>query len=193
MAAASFADMFGEKSLAEEYREGTKKMRSAMGKHLYLPKEKRFARIINFQKDGSIEIDPTIDAGLYGLFAFGVYAPEEEKIANTMRQVFETLELNGGIGRYENDPFFSRDGKTRNSWFVATLWKAQYLIALAKSPKDLQGALEILNWVAERSLPSGALAEQIDPHTNQPLSVSPPAWSHGAYIATVQQYLRKIF
>lgn len=193
LAAASFAEMFGEKSLAEEYREGAKKMRSAMEKYLYLPKEKRFARMINFQKDGSIEVDSTIDASLYGLFAFGVYAPDEEKVENTMRQVFEALELNGGIGRYENDPFFSQDGKTRNSWFVTTLWKAQYLIALAKTEKELKPALDILIWVADKALPSGVLAEQIDPNTNEPLSVSPLAWSHGTYIATVQQYLLKKF
>ena len=168
-------------------------MRSAMEKYLYLPKEKRFARMINFQKDGSIEVDSTIDASLYGLFAFGVYAPDEEKVENTMRQVFEALELNGGIGRYENDPFFSQDGKTRNSWFVTTLWKAQYLIALAKTEKELKPALDILIWVADKALPSGVLAEQIDPNTNEPLSVSPLAWSHGTYIATVQQYLLKKF
>lgn len=193
LAAASFAEMFGEKSLAEEYREGAKKMRSAMEKYLYLPKEKRFARMINFQKDGSIEVDSTIDASLYGLFAFGVYAPDEEKVRNTMRQVFEALELNGGIGRYENDPFFSQDGKTRNSWFVTTLWKAQYVIALAKTKEELKPALDILIWVADKALPSGVLAEQIDPNTNESLSVSPLAWSHGTYIATVQQYLLKKF
>lgn len=191
MAAASFAEMFGEKSLAEEYREGAQKMRSAMEKYLYLPEEKRFARMINFQKDGSIEIDNTIDASLYGLFAFGAYPADHEKVSQTMNQVFEKLELNGGIGRYENDPFFSQDGTTRNSWFVTTLWKAQYLIAKAKNTKDLKPALEILEWVADKALPSGVLAEQIDPKTNEPLSVSPLAWSHGAYIATVQQYLQK--
>jgi GH15 family glucan-1,4-alpha-glucosidase len=166
-------------------------MRQALEKYLYLPKEKRFARMIQFHPDGSTKLDPTIDASLYGIFAFGMYSAQDEKASQTMDQVFETLEINGGIGRYENDLFFSQDGTTRNSWFVTTLWKAQYLIQKAKTKEDLKPALEILNWVAERALPSGVLAEQIDPQTNEPLSVSPLAWSHGAYIATVQQYLNR--
>lgn len=192
MAAASFAKLFGDHSLAEEYEEGAHKMRQAMEKYLYLPEEKRFARMIQFHKDGSITIDRTIDASLYGIFAFGVYPAVDTKVKNTMNQVFEKLEQSGGIGRYENDSFFSQDGQTRNSWFVTTLWKAQYLIQLAVTKNDLKPALEILEWTAERALPSGVLAEQIDPHTNDPLSVSPLAWSHGTYIATVQQYLNRL-
>jgi glucoamylase len=46
-----------------------------------------------------------------------------------------------------------------------------------------------LEWVAWRALPSGVLAEQVNPYTNDPLSVSPLTWSHAAYIATVQSYL----
>ena len=49
-------------------------MRQAMDRYLYLEKEKRFARMINFRKDGSIDIDATVDASLYGIFAFGTYA-----------------------------------------------------------------------------------------------------------------------
>jgi glucoamylase len=192
MAAASFAEMFGEKSLAEEYREGARAMRQAMEKYLYLPREKRFARMINFQKDGSIQVDTTLDASLYALFAFGVYSPDDEKVTQTMNQVFEKLAIDGGIGRYENDLFYSLDGKTRNSWFVTTLWKAQYQIALAKTLPQLESSLQTLEWVADRALPSGVLAEQIDPRTNEPLSVSPLAWSHGTFIATVQQYLNKL-
>jgi glucoamylase len=54
----------------------------------------------------------------------------------------------------------------------------------------LSQALDILEWVAAHSLPSGILAEQVNPYNNQPVSVSPLTWSHAAFVATVQTYLQ---
>jgi glucoamylase len=194
IASAYFAEAFGEKELAQEYREGAARMREGMDRYLYLEKEHRFARMVNFKQDGSIEIDATIDASLYGSFAFGAYSPNNEKVKNTMEQVYAKLwHPNGGLARYENDPFYrvSHTG-TGNPWFVTTLWLAQYYIARAQEEKELAKALEILEWIADRALPSGVLAEQIDPTTHEPLSVSPLTWSHATYIATVQEYLNKL-
>ncbi len=192
MAGANFADLFGETELAEEYRQGAKRMRDGMDKYLYLEKEKRFARMIRFRKDG-IEIDAALDASLYGIFAFGAYDANEEKVQNTMEQIQEKLWVKtdgGGLARYENDSYY-RQGNDSNPWFIATLWMAEYRIAKAKSLPELEKALGILEWVADRALPSGILAEQINPQTMEPLSVSPLTWSHGSYISAVQKYLDK--
>ena len=174
-AAANFAVIFGENELAEEYRKGSSKMREAMEEHLYLKEEKRFARMIG---------DKTIDASLYAVFAFGAFPADDEKVENTMEQIEKTLMSGGGICRYENDTFYRQIAQS-NPWFVTTLWLAQYKIACGKRDE----ALSILNWVADHALPSGVLAEQIHPKTGEPLSVSPLTWSHGTFIATVQQYL----
>lgn len=190
MAAANFAEAFGEQELAQEYRDGASRIREAMEKYLYMPEKNRFARMIQFKSDGSIEVDADLDASLYALFAFGVYSPDDEKVQNTMNQIFEKLENNGGICRYENDSYY-RQGTESNPWFVTTLWKAQYLIARAKTREELDESLKILDWVADHALPSGVLAEQIDPETHEPLSVSPLTWSHGTYITVVQEYLNK--
>ncbi len=195
MAAANFAKAFGETSLAEDYAQGAVKMREAMDKYLYLPKEKRFARMINWKKDGSIEVDGTIDASLFGIFAFGAYSPHDEKVKSTMNQIFDALNVNGGLIRYENDSYYRQNGQSNpqsNPWFVTTIWKAQYLIAAAKTKEELDLSLGVLEWVVDRALPSGVLAEQISPQTNEPLSVSPLTWSHGAFIAAVQEYLNKL-
>jgi GH15 family glucan-1,4-alpha-glucosidase len=48
-----------------------------------------------------------------------------------------------------------------------------------------------MHWVEQHALPSGVLAEQVNPNTNEPLSVSPLTWSHGTYIAVVREYLNK--
>ncbi len=186
-AAANFIDLFGEKSLAEEIRNGARKLREGMDRFLYLEKEKRFARMVSFKKDGSIEVDATIDASLYGIFAFGAYPVDDLKVQNTMKQVIETLESGGGIARYENDSYY-RQSDQSNPWFICTLWVAQYYIA----NHELSKALSLLEWVASHALPSGVLAEQIDPVSGKPISVSPLTWSHGTYIIAVQEYLAKV-
>ena len=83
----------------------------------------------------------------------------------------------GGIARYTND-FYHRVGNDTehvpgNPWFICTMWLAEYDIMRANNLTELNKALPILEWVVDRALASGALAEQIDPYTNEPLSVSP--------------------
>jgi GH15 family glucan-1,4-alpha-glucosidase len=192
MAASHFAEEFGETGLAKDYAEGAKKMRQGMDKHLYLPDEQRFARMIQRKQDETIDIDAAIDASLYGIFAFGAYKPDEMPVQNTMRQIFETLEVNGGICRYLNDSYYrDNDQSLSNPWFITTLWKPQNLAASAKTSEDLKAPLAVLEWIADKALPSGVLAEQLHPETLQPISVSPLTWSHGSYIIAVQEYLNK--
>jgi len=193
MAASFFTEMFGEKELAQSYREGAQRMREAMDRYLYLEKKGRFARMIRWNK-GRMEIDATVDASLYGIFAFGAYSVDDERVKKTMTQVHEKLwnTTCGGISRYENDAYYRAQESSSNPWFVTTLWLAQYYIAAAKTREDLSKALDLLNWVAAHALPSGILAEQVNPHTNEPLSVSPLTWSHGTYIAAIQEYLQKL-
>ena len=55
----------------------------------------------------------------------------------------------------------------------------------------MQESIATLNWVAERALGSGVLAEQVNPFTGEPVSVSPLTWSHAGFIIAVQRYLKK--
>jgi GH15 family glucan-1,4-alpha-glucosidase len=194
MAAANFTEAFGETELAHEYRSGATKMRQGMDEYLYMKSEGRFARMVQFQKDGTVTIDPTIDASLYGIFAFGAYPADDSKVRSTMDQVVQALwNERGGLARYEGDLYYRQDEKgPGNPWFITTLWLAQYYIATAKSVPELTRARSILEWVADGALQSGVLAEQVSPKTGQPLSVSPLTWSHGTYIAAVQEYLHRL-
>lgn len=196
MAAANFAEAFGQTGISESYRQGASEIRDAMDKYLYLPEENRFARTISLKKDGKMEVDSTIDASLYGIFAFGAYEADDEKVVNTMRQVHQKLWCKtdvGGLVRYENDYYhrvsYDMPG---NPWFVTTLWLAQYYIARAKTRAELDKATEIMEWVADRTLQSGVLAEQVNPYTNEPLSVSPLTWSHASFVIVVQEYIDKL-
>jgi GH15 family glucan-1,4-alpha-glucosidase len=78
-----------------------------------------------------------------------------------------------------------------NPWIITTLWNAQWMIALAKEPKDLLPAKEALEWVSKRASPTGILAEQYNPLTGAPLSVAPLIWSHSTYVDTVLRFLEK--
>ncbi len=194
-AAADFTEAFGEKELSEQYLRGAEEIRTALGELLYRPQEKRFARMVNFKPDGTPEWDLTLDASLHAVCAFGVFPADDERVVGTLQQVHDRLWCRtkvGGLARYENDYYYrASQDVPGNPWFICTLWLAQYHIARAKKPVDLQPALELLEWTAAHALPSGVLAEQVHPYSNAALSVSPLTWSHATLIATVREYLSR--
>ena len=61
----------------------------------------------------------------------------------------------------------------------------------AKNINELNNTLLILELVVDRALPSGVLAEQINPYTNEPLSVSPLTWSHAAFVTALLRYMKR--
>ncbi len=197
-AAAGFAGLFGDDDHAVRYTKAADEIRAAMDKHLYRTELGRFCRMVNVRGDGSLEVDPVVDASLFGLFAFGAYPADDPRVEATMAAVREKLTVRtdvGGIARYEGDYYHAvADDKTRvpgNPWFICTMWLALYAIERAKTPAELKDAREILEWVDSRKLPSGVLAEQVHPFSNAPMSVSPLTWSHATVIEVVRAYLDK--
>ncbi|MCH7705539.1 MAG: glycoside hydrolase family 15 protein [Chloroflexi bacterium] len=201
MAAANFAELFGELGLAKEYRQAAAEIKDACATYLYDEREGRFLKQVWVRADGTIERDHTIDASLYGLWYFGMFEPTDPRIERTMQAVMDRLWCPtgvGGLARYEGDQYHwdptldeHPEKIPGNPWIICTLWLAQYYIARAQTLEDLQQALPILQWARERALPSGVLAEQLHPLTGRPLSVSPLTWSHATVVATVQEYLQK--
>ena len=195
-AAGRFAHLFGEKSRGEKYEETADKIIAGMRKHLYSEEKGRFLRALHFHNDEHFEADTTVDASLFGTFYFGAFDADDRMVKNTMRAVEEKLWIPnkiGGVARFENDGYMRvTEEVTGNAWFICTLWLADYRIAAAKKKEDLKGAVEILEWTAKRALPSGVLAEQVNPVSGEPASVSPLTWSHSTFVATVTQYLRKL-
>ena len=170
--------------------------------HRHHKKEKRFLRMINFNSKGEIEKDYVIDASLFAIFEFEVFEANDPLVKSTMEQVIDKLWIKtevGGVARYQNDYYhqISKDLEKvpGNPWFICTLWLSEYYISLAKmsSPTEydeyLNKATELLEWVSNRALTSGILAEQVHPYSNKPLSVSPLTWSHATFILTVIEYL----
>ena len=197
-AAAKFAHLFGERTRGEKYAQTADKIITGMREHLYSEEKGRFLRALEFRSgdDEHFEPDATVDASLFGAFYFGAFEANDKLIKNTMRAVEKHLWIPtkiGGVARFENDSYMRVSNDVAgNVWFICTLWLADYRIAIAKKKSDLKGAIEILEWTVKRALPSGVLAEQVDPLTGAPVSVSPLTWSHSTFVATVVNYLKKL-
>ncbi|WP_320045716.1 glycoside hydrolase family 15 protein [uncultured Ilyobacter sp.] len=193
IAAANFAKAFGEIDVSEHYRNSAQDIKESFEKYMYIGEENRFARMSRFENGKLVYLDKTVDASLYSIFAFGMYSAKDEKVAGTMESIMKKLWCNtevGGIARYEDDPYYRISNETTgNPWFITTLWMALYYIETGDQGK----ALELLQWVASRSLESGVLSEQVNPYTNAPLSVSPLTWSHATYVHAVLKYLEKFY
>jgi len=101
----------------------------------------------------------------------------------------------GGMARYENDTYqqVSTDIESvpGNPWFICTLWLAQWHILSARNRVDMRPGLDILMWTQAHALPGGVMAEQVEPYTNTPLSVSPLTWRHATFVSVVQSYVAK--
>jgi GH15 family glucan-1,4-alpha-glucosidase len=198
IAAANFADAFGETEDSKRYLEGVESIRAAVVKYMWCEKGNYFGRMVFPKPGGQYEFDDTVDAANYGIWAFGGFDPADPKVEATMNAIKTRLWVKtdvGGIARYTNDLYFQVSTDTAavpgNPWIICTLWLAQYNIARAKTIADLESTLDILDWACKRALPSGVLAEQIHPFTGRPLSVSPLTWSHATFVMTVMEYLAK--
>jgi len=196
-AAASFAHALGEMEHYELYNATAEEVQQALIQHMWNEKEERFCRMATRTAAG-YDLDMTVDASMYGIFAFGALPPRDPKVKATMDAVREKLWVKtevGGAARYENDYYHQvshdLDIVPGNPWFICSMWLAQYDIASAKTPDKLADAVKILEWVAEHALPSGVLAEQVHPYTNEPLSVSPLTWSHATFVTCVLDYLER--
>lgn len=195
-AAANFAELFAENDRADKYNNAANEIVGAMQTHLYGNEHGRFLRAFQANDDGSFTADATVDASMFAIFAFGCFEPDDEMVVNTMRAIEERLTNRtefGGVARFENDGYMRETaGIVGNSWFICTLWIAEYYIAAAKTRDDLGKALEMIEQVISSALPSGVLAEQMDPLTGKFTSVSPLTWSHSTFVAAIHHYLEKL-
>lgn len=143
--------------------------------------------------------DEVLDASMFSIVSLGLLPVTDERVDATMQAIEDRLTVKtevGGVARYEDDTYHQTiqdtDRVPGNPWFICTLWLADWYITKAQTVEDLKPAAKIMQWVADRALPSGVLAEQVHPETNQPLSVSPLTWSHATVVATTVNYFNKL-
>jgi GH15 family glucan-1,4-alpha-glucosidase len=190
-AAAAFAKVFYDSKLQDTLNAAAAQMKEAMWTHLYDRKLRRFIRAIH--TDGSR--DTTVDSSLSFVFTCGAFDAKDEAVENTMKAVIDHLWVKtevGGFARYENDEYHRVSEEVPgNPWFLSTLWLARWYNARATSLEQLRKVLELLFWTVKRSSKSGILAEQINPYTGVPISVSPLVWSHAEFVIAVCEYLNR--
>lgn len=198
-AAAMFARDFGEIDRAASFREGAERMKGALRRHMWHKERQQFARMAVPLEDGSYRLDMTRDSANYALFAFGAFDADDTLIESEMNSLRDRLWVKtdvGGCARYERDYYHQvetekTDDVPGNPWVICTLWQAQYQIAKAKTLTELRLAVPLLEWTVNRTLDSGVLAEQFDPYSGAPMSVSPLTWSHATVVSTCVMYANK--
>jgi GH15 family glucan-1,4-alpha-glucosidase len=198
MAASHFTAAFGEAEFAVRFQQAAEEIKAAARKYLWNDQAGRFVRTLHVNPDGTMHQDMTLDASIAGLYQFGMFDATSEEIRKTMQAVADRLIVKtsvSGVARYENDYYHqvSQDiaNVPGNPWFICACWLAEYHIAQATTVDELHDALYWLNWVQQHALPSGVLAEQVNPYTDEPLSVSPLTWSHAEYAGAVRWYVGK--
>jgi glucoamylase len=220
-AAHNFAVCFGDRERAERYNKAAEEIKAGASKYLWSEKLKRFVRRLvpkeqpvppddsNYVESAELkteprtediyEIDEVLDASLYAIFKFHLFEVDDPRVIATMRAVENKLWVKtkvGGVARYENDYYHRTSNDIAavpgNPWFICTLWMADYYITRATTMAELKMALPIFEWTAAHALESGVLAEQVNPYTNDPISVSPLTWSHATVVSTAIKYLEKL-
>ena len=189
--AAKFARVFYDSKRQETLDAVASQMKEAVLKRLYDRKLDRFLKGV--YPNGSR--DATVDSSLSFAFLSETFDAESPEVKGTMRAIIDRLWVDPGIGglaRYENDEYHRVSKRVQgNPWFICTLWLARWRIRTATSQEDLKKALDILAWVVKYALPSGILAEQLNPHDASPISVSPLVWSHAEFVIAVCEYLER--
>jgi len=196
-AAANFARLFQDTSLAKTYDAVADQMKEGLTKHLYDGGLKRYARS-GYRKGKGYELDKVIDSSLLGLTILEIIPPKDPRILETVEFIRQQLWVKtpiGGCARYQNDRYQFEDDAPKdiqgNPWFISTLWLGEFHIARAENLQELHEAIPYLEWCAKNALPSGVLAEQVHPVKGYPLSVSPLTWSHSTFVWAVLQYVEK--
>ena len=196
-AAANFANLFQDTSLAEKYDSAADEMAEGVSTYLYDDRLERFARS-GSRIDKGYKLDEVIDVSLLSLATLGILDPNDPRMVETAEAVREQLWLKSpveGCARYQGDTYQRTHDSPQNipgnPWFIATLWLAEYFIDRAENQQQLQATLRYLEWCGNNALPSGVLAEQIHPVSGLPLCVSPLTWSHSAFVWTVLRYAEK--
>lgn len=186
LAAAELAAVKHDDQNAVRWRTVAEDIVTSASKHLYNQERGAFYKGLTVDKK-EIKKDGTVDSSaVYGAFMFDLFPFGGPEIKNSVHTLLNTVNVSttGGVGlaRYENDQYRRvNDATSGNPWFITTLWLAQYY---HQAGQDEQ-AKSILRWCRSHMMDSGVLPEQIDPYTNQFVSVAPLAWSQAEYVSTL--------
>lgn len=181
--AAELATALGNTDDANRWQTVAETMRSAANDRLFNDETGYYYRGFTLRNDEYLP-DPTIDtSSFFGAFMFGLFDVDSPHMQTAYRTLVDTLMVPGefGLPRYVGDQYRITDvGARSNSWFITTLWHAQYAIETGNAKLGTN----ILDWVLRHMRSTGVLSEQLTPDNRQ-TSVAPLAWSHAEFLSTL--------
>jgi GH15 family glucan-1,4-alpha-glucosidase len=194
----SMAAAAGDQEMADRCRITAGLLQAAMIAHLYHPGLGRFVRGLFPDQEGKLVPDYTMDASMYGLFAFGALPADDPRIESTMKAIGTELWCKtevGGVARYTGDYYHrvSDDVETvpGNPWIITTLWLADWHITRGTA-EDITRARRLIDWTTRQAREGNLLPEQVHPYTGGPMSVCPLTWSHSTLVKVIMDYLIKM-
>ncbi len=193
--AAGFADTLGKHVAAKRWASAADEVQRGILKYL-ITDDGQVLKSIRTEQSAMVP-DRTVDASsFYGLFKYNVLDVNDPRMVRAYETTMSKLTVSNcsdGVARYEGDNYF-RTGNygPGNPWIITTLWLAEFEIVRAKTAKEVHEAVNRLDWVLERANEAGMLAEQYDMASCAPVSVTPLAWSHAAYVTTFLAYIHKL-
>ncbi len=184
--ASEIAGEVGDRSRAATYAEAAETMLAAMKTQMWDPARGCFYRRLIVHSDGSYEPDHAVDSSSMQVLLLGVLPPDDPMVVSNLQVCKDALWVNtevGGMARYQDDYYHrvSHD-LPGNPWIICTMWLAQSLIATAADSDHLHEAESLLRWAMGLATLSGVMAEQLNPYSGEPLSVSPLTWSHAEFL-----------
>ncbi len=199
-AAARLSRAFDKES-AEKYSSARDHLKATIVGRFFDSRHGRFVRSLMPGAGGDSDLSPdyTVDASMSALFLLELLSAEDPRVVFTMESIYERLWVRspvGGLARYEDDYYFQASTDVQhvpgNPWFISTLWMAEWYIAVARSFRDLEPAMDLIQWATRHASEAGLLPEQVHPFTGRPLAVMPLTWSHAAYVTTIMEYQAKV-
>lgn len=190
IAAAELATAKRDDQSAVRWRTAAEDIAASAQKHLYNQDRNVFYKGLAVS-NGEIIKDATVDtSAVYGAFMFDLFPPNSDEVKQSVQTMLATVNVISpevvGLTRYENDQYRRvSDTISGNPWFITTLWLAQYY---RQTGQDAE-AKKIVRWCQSHMIASGVLPEQINPYTNQFVSVAPLAWSQAEYVSTLLDFI----
>jgi len=183
--AAELAEKLGHQDSAATWRQASERISAAFNQ-LYDPDLKCYRKSQFLNQDGQLEYDETVDiSSLFGIMEFGNGQAKDQNYTSSANTIIDKLYNRspaGGVIRYEGDNYFlARKEYPGNPWIICTLWLARFYIRSGDAVK----AQELIDWSVGTALPSGILAEQVDPKDKSQVGVSPLVWSHAELADTL--------
>lgn len=186
--AAEIARQLGNAESADSWQKASDRIGGGIAQ-LFNHELGRYRKGQYLNQEHQLEYDDAADTStLFGFTEFdpsGLSADEVTKTAKTVESILYNSSPAGGVIRYEHDSYFlSKQEYLGNPWIICTLWLSQFYLKTGQ--KDKAG--ELIEWCLSTAIPSGVLAEQVDPVDKNQVGVSPLVWSHAELVNTLLEF-----